>query len=156
TAGAATANSFNRGDAYDGALSWHVRTDPIGGNLATGGYRAPGGVVDIQPPGSVNNPAIAKTLTGSTQVLAGLNVSGQVYFSVNKAVVRSILFMQNPTGADITVNVLNASNLGSDATTTIRATSSGDNQLNFADDHWVVSCQESVTPGTCDANLDPV
>src|SRR5262249_60991330 len=24
TAAAATANSFNRGDAYDGALSWHV------------------------------------------------------------------------------------------------------------------------------------
>ncbi|MHB8447554.1 MAG: IPTL-CTERM sorting domain-containing protein [Rudaea sp.] len=127
-----------RTDAYDGALSWLVSTGTPG---SADGYRSPGGVVDISPNNPPTNPAVPTTVTGTTQVLAGLNVSGQVYFPVNKAVVRSILNLQNPTGADITVNVESTNNLGSDSNTVIDATSSGDNPFNYANDHWFVSSQ---------------
>jgi hypothetical protein len=146
-----------RQDAYDGALSWHVYAGAVG-TLSQNGYRSPGGVVDILPsPASLSDTTVAKTVDGKPQTIAGLNVTGQVYFSVNKAVARNVLFMQNPTGADITVSVLNASNLGSDNNTSIQATSSGDNPFNFANDHWVVSCQQiTASPGTCDLTADPI
>jgi hypothetical protein len=94
--------------------------------------------------------------------MAGLNVSGQLYFSATKAVVRSILFLQNPTGAPITVNVVNDNNLGSDSSTSIRATSSGDSPFTYPTDHWWVSCQinnSSTPPNDCPApasEQDPV
>jgi len=147
--------SGTRGDAYDGVLSWHVFAGAI--SNPSGAYVSPGGVVSVLPNNPPNNPSVATTITGTTQVIAGLNVSGQLYFSASKAVVRSILFLQNPTGAPITVNVENANNLGSDNTTSIRATSSGDNPFTYPTDHWWVSCQQSA--GVCPApgsGLDPV
>ena len=95
-----TASGIRR-DAFDGALSWLVST---GTPTRADGYRSPGGVVDLT----------ATTVTGTTQVMAGLNVSGQMYFSSARAVARSILILQNPTASPITVNVENATNRGSD------------------------------------------
>lgn len=140
-----------RHDAVDGALSWHVNPANYnyGGSLAPNGYRSPGGVVDISP--SPINPSVPTTVTGTTQSLQGLNVSGQMYFMTSKAIVRSILNLQNPTAAPITVSVLSASNLGSDAKTTLQSTSSGDNLLDTAD-NWFVSSQNAV-PTTAD---DPI
>jgi len=147
--------SGTRADAYDGALSWHVFAGAI--SNPSGAYVSPGGVVSVLPNNPPNNPSVATTITGTSQVIAGLNVSGQLYFSATKAVVRSILFLQNPTGAPITVNVENANNLGSDSATSIRATSSGDSPFTYPTDHWWVSCQQSG--GVCPApasELDPV
>ncbi len=143
--------SGTRGDAVDGALSWHVNPAgyDYGGSLSSNEYRSPGGVVDISP--SPINPSVPTTVTGTTQSLQGLNVSGQMYFMTSKAVVRSILNLQNPTNAPITVSVLSASNLGSDANTTVQATSSGDNLFDAAD-NWFVSSQHAV-PTTAD---DPI
>lgn len=140
-----------RGDAVDGALSWHVNpaNDNYAGALFPNGYRSPGGVVDISP--SPINPSVPTTVTGTTQSLQGLNVSGQMYFMTSKAVVRSILNLQNPTAEPITVSVLSASNLGSDANTVVQSTSSGDNLLDAAD-NWFVSSQHAV-PTTSD---DPI
>jgi hypothetical protein len=148
TAGAATANSYNRGDAYDGVFAWHVFTSAPAGATSANGYRDPGGIVST-------DTSYGTTVTGSVQVLAGLNVSGQMYFSPTKAVVRTMLILQNPSGAPVSVVVGNYNNLGSDATTTIIGTSSGDATFD-ATDNWFVSCQESVSPGTCDSSLDPV
>jgi len=140
-----------RNDAVDGALSWHVNPASYvySGNLYPNEYRSPGGVVDISP--SPIDPNVPTTVTGTSQSLQGLNVSGQMYFMTSKAVVRSILNLQNPTAAPITVSVLSASNLGSDANTNIQTTSSGDNLFDTAD-NWFVSSQ-SATPTTSD---DPI
>jgi len=83
------------------------------------------------------------SVTGTTQGLAGLNVQGQLYFPSSKTVVRSILYMQNPTGAPITVTVDNDNNLGSDEGTTIHQTSSGDATFD-ATDNWFVSSDNLV------------
>ncbi len=139
-------NGGTRGDAYDGVLAWHVyaTTPPPGPNVLNG-YTSPGGTVSVT----------ANSVLGTVQSIAGLNVQGQLWFATNKAVARSIITLQNPTGADVTVTVDNDNNLGSDANTEILATSSGDTTFD-AGDNWFVSCQASQAPPTCDATLDPV
>ncbi len=135
-----------RHDAVDGALSWHVNPAAYAyGSLSPNGYKSPGGTVDI------TNTSAYSSVTGTTQSLQGLNVSGQMYFLTGKAVVRSILNLQNPTSAPITVSVLSASNLGSDANTVVQSTSSGDNVFDAAD-NWFVS-SETATPTTTN---DPI
>jgi IPTL-CTERM motif len=142
-----------RNDAYDGALAWHVYAGtPPGGPDGTFGYKSPGGTVSVT----------ANSVLGSVQSLAGLNVQGQLWFAPNKAVARSILTLQNPTGADITVTVDNDNNLGSDNGTSIQATSSGDATFDPSDNWWV-SCQlgnpntsECIMPGNGDGAQDPI
>jgi hypothetical protein len=138
-----TANG-TREDAFDGVLAWHVNSAPPA-QLSYGGYRSPGGTVSVT----------ANSVTGTTQSLAGLNVSGQLYFSTTKPVVRSMLLLQNPTGADLTVTVDNDNNLGSDSSTLVVATSSGDATFDSSD-NWFVSGQDSQNPPQLDPTLDPV
>jgi hypothetical protein len=123
-----------RNDAFDGALSWELDLAP---NIpqGTGGsgiaYNKTGGTVDVT----------GNTVTGPTKTIFGLNVSGQLFFSSTKAVVRSVLTMQNPTNAAISVNVGSFNNLGSDSSTIIRDTSSGDAPTVSLPDNWFVSSQ---------------
>ncbi len=141
--------SGTRPDAFDGALSWHVYAGtPPGAADSHNGYQSPGGTVSVT----------ANSVLGTVQSLAGLNVQGQLWFATNKAVARSILTLQNPTGSPITVTVDNDNNLGSDANTRVTATSSGDATYDPSD-NWVISCQASLAPPACDGpgtNLDPV
>ena len=139
-----------RHDAVDGALSWHVNPVPAPGNQAANEYRSPNGTIDISP-NYPTDPTVATTLTAAPQTLQGLTVTGQMYFFTNKAIMRSILSLQNPTGAPITVSVLSASNLGSDQNTVLQTTSSGDNVFD-ANDNWFVS-SETATPTTTN---DPI
>src|SRR5262249_51233838 len=124
TQGAATANSFNRDDAFDGALSWHVYggTPPAGAD-SSGGYYKAGGVVSVT----------SNSVVGPNKTLAGLTVHGELFFSASKDVVRSIVYLQNPSNSPITVTVDNDNNLGSDSNTLIVATSSGDTTFGAAD-----------------------
>lgn len=156
-----SANGFNEGDlnvggpnqqtdAFDGALSWLI-------NGAQ--YRSGTGTLDVTVDGAgattVNSPLVP--LTGLTQLpppgiphqaapVPNLNVGIQTYFSNTKAVARSILILQNPTGSPITVNVLNANNLGSDSNTRIVATTDGNATFNPGTDFWAVSWQFNAAP----------
>jgi hypothetical protein len=146
--------SGSRSDAFDGVLTWLINpspgTPPTVVTDPSQVYQSPGGTVDVT----------ANSVIGTTQVMSGLNVHSELYFASSKAVVRSILFMQNPTGAPITVNVESGNNLGSDNNTLIVATSSGDSSFTFPTDHWWVSCQQSEggcpPPGTPSPLSDPV
>ncbi len=131
--------SHSRNDAFDGVLSWHVYTGtpPIGEDTS-GGYQSPGGTVSVT----------ANSVLGTVQAIGGLNVQGQLWFATNKAVARSIIILQNPTGADITATIDNDNNLGSDANTVIQGTSSGDATFD-ASDNWSVSCQQGDIPSDC-------
>jgi hypothetical protein len=136
-----------RDDAFDGVLAWHVNATPPG-TSSDGGYRSPGGTASVT----------ANSVLGTVQPLAGLNVQGQLWFATSKAVARSILTLQNPTGSDITVTVDNDNNVGSDNATRITATSSGDATYD-ASDNWIISCQSELSPPACDgpgSGLDPV
>jgi|GEM_PF-2117785 hypothetical protein len=128
--------SGTRTEAFNGALSWLV------GGTSAGGYHSPSGTVDITP--FPVNPAVGTTLTGAPQSLSGLTVTGQMYFSPVLAVARSMLTMQNQTGAPITVTVQSASNLGSNEQTFLQTTSSGDAVLDPTD-NWFVS-SETANP----------
>ncbi len=146
------AGGITRNDAFDGVLAWHVNASPAAASV--GGYRSPSGTIDISP--YPINASVGTTITGAPQTLAGLTVKGQMYFSPVKAVVRSTLILQNPTGAPITATVDIYSNLGSDANTSYRATSSG-NATYDATDNWLVSCQrDTVVPANCSLTLDPI
>jgi|SRR5580658_1051351 hypothetical protein len=135
--------SGTRTNAFNGGLSWLVNAVPAGA------YRSPSGTVDITP--FPINPAVGTILTGAPQSLSGLTVTGQMYFSPVSAVARSMLIMQNPTGAPITATVLSASNLGSDQQTFLQTTSSGDNVLDPTD-NWFISSQ-TANPTKAD---DPI
>lgn len=124
-----THNTSTRHDAFDGALTWHVNAG-VPGSLENGGYQSPGGTVSVT----------ANSVVGTTQVMAGLNVHVELYFASAKAVARSMLVLQNPTGAPITVTVDNDTNMGSDNDTTYHLTSSGDATYD-ASDNWTISCQ---------------
>jgi hypothetical protein len=141
-------NSGTRHDAFDGAISWHVNATP--GQGSANAYVSPSGTIDISP-NFPTNPNVATTLTGAPQTLQGLTVTGEMFFSTTKAVARSTLILQNPSGAPITVTVLNASNFGSDQNTVLQATSSGDNVFDPTDNWFVSSETANPTPAN-----DPV
>ena len=76
--------------------------------------------------------AIGTTDLGGRQLLfpivsiAGLNVSRKAYVSQADNFVRRLNILENPTGAEITVTVRMDTDLGSDDSTSVIATSSGD------------------------------
>ena len=76
-------------------------------------------------------------MTG-TQTLAGLNVHREVTVPAtgNEDFARTIEVLQNPSGAAIATTVRIVGNLGSDAATTVFATSSGDTTVGTSD-QWV-------------------
>jgi hypothetical protein len=148
TALAATAHSFNRNDAFDGALTWHVYGGtPPGGADSSGGYFKAGSVVSVT----------SNTVVGPNKTLAGLTVHSELFFSKSKDVVRSILYLQNPSGSDIPVTVDNDNNLGSDSNTSLQATSSGDTTFDPTD-NWFVSCQATNlgVSTACNLTADPI
>ncbi|MEO1210134.1 MAG: DUF4347 domain-containing protein [Cyanobacteria bacterium J06638_20] len=121
----ATLIATSQGDAYDDALSFIID----------------GVTYDPDPNGDLTGT----TVTGATASLSGLNVTGQYYFDENLPVVRAIAFLENPTNADITITFGLDGDLGSDGSTTISTTSSGD-ALVGTDDRWVISFENDLTP----------
>lgn len=77
--------------------------------------------------------------------IAGLNVSRRVYVPQADNFVRYLNVLENPTGADITVTVGMDTNLGSDGSTTVIATSSGDTIVD-ALDRWASTNGDSNDP----------
>lgn len=112
-------------DAYDGA--WTVRIDGEGVGPATD-------TVDLT----------GSTVTAGPVVRSGLNATLQHYYSPTSSLARIVLFMQNPSGAPITVSVEVPINFGSDSGSVIRTTSSGDATVTNAD-RWVVSSDGSFS-----------
>ena len=142
-------------DAFDGALSWGLAQ--ANGTVAVGPTARPltyydtDGIVDVvgtpiapnkYGPGAIltGDPASA-SYTGD--LFGGLQLWQQnAVFSVNGApVIRSIFFVRNATGAAITQNLGVFNNLGSDVSTRIFASSSGDAAFTPSTDTWVGSFQ---------------
>ncbi|KYC44395.1 MAG: hypothetical protein APG12_00429 [Candidatus Methanofastidiosum methylothiophilum] len=70
--------------------------------------------------------------------LSGLTVSRKFYFPEDRNWVRCLEILYNPTGSPITVDVIIKSNLGSDSSTRVVMTSSGDKIVD-KNDYWSVS-----------------
>jgi len=123
-----TTQSVSRSGAYAAVFDWFVYQ----GNSLAGAYTPQGGVTIV--PNPPQDPAVSATITGNPMTIAGLSVSGQLYFSSRNAVARSVLLLTNPTGAPITVNVANL-NAISGADTVEAASDSG---------NWVVVDRPSL------------
>jgi hypothetical protein len=81
--------------------------------------------------------------------MSGLKVSRKIYVpGSGLAFSRSITFLRNPSGAPITANLSFEGNLGSDSSTLILSTSSGDKLIaDPANDSWATSADDATTPG---------
>ncbi|TNF53720.1 hypothetical protein EP227_05515 [bacterium] len=81
---------------------------------------------------------IGNTVTFGSSTISGLNIQMQYEILTTSATQRTLLSLTNPTAGPITVSVDYASNFGSDGSTTVQGTSSGDTVFNTADG-WVVT-----------------
>ncbi|MBI5674233.1 MAG: hypothetical protein HZC48_00195 [Nitrospirae bacterium] len=106
------------GDAYDAAYLVFV----------DGAVFAPGSTVDLTD----------TTITAGPVAMSGLNVTVQYYFDTLAAVARIMVFLNNPTGSTINATVDIPVNLGSDSSSIVQMTSSGDTTF-ATDDRWVVT-----------------
>ena len=104
------------GDAFDyGGMVW-VDGNQLGGALSASGNR----------------------VTFAPQNFSGLNTQLTYDILTTSATLRVLLTLENPSGSPITVSVDYATNFGSDSSTTVRGTSSGDTTFTEADS-WVVT-----------------
>jgi hypothetical protein len=86
-----------------------------------------------------------RELVHGVEVISGLNVSRRTYVPQTESFVRYLNILENPTGAPIMVTVRVETNLGSDDSTTVIATSSGD-LVADAMDRWAATNGDSADP----------
>lgn len=115
-------------------------------NGTTGYYDGLDGVMYLAVDGTwYNNPAGTFDMTGlvatyptQVDIVPGINASVQYRLFADRAVVRGIFTLTNTSNAPITVTATLDGNLGSDGSTTLQATSSGDAVLTDSD-LWTVT-----------------
>ena len=123
------ASNTAEGDAYDGGFRMSVN-----GTV----FQTPSNIVDLT--GTV--------VTSPIVVMSGLNARVQYKFMTGSQVVRVLATFDNPTAGSITVPIQMDTNYGSDGSTQVQATSSGDLIVGSSDTWFVTS---EGTPST-----DPV
>ena len=114
-------------DAYDTAWAIFVNGS---------GFAAPGGNYDLT----------GTTATAGPSTMSGLQVTVQHYFTTGSAVDRILVTLRNPGLVAIPATVQVPINFGSDSSTFIRGTSSGDLVVTTGD-RWVVSSENNVAEG---------
>jgi hypothetical protein len=87
-----------------------------------------------------------QTLTAGPSPLNGLNVTVQYAALAGSPTLRMLARLQNTNPLALTATVSLVSNLGSDATTVVTATSSGD-PVFTPDDRWVITADSVTAPG---------
>jgi hypothetical protein len=96
------------------------------------------GTVDVSTDGA------DQVVTPSTRTIAGLQVTDTYRVFSGGDTARVLVELENPTGAAISTTVTYSSNFGSDATTTVAGTSSGDTTFTPAD-RWIVTSDGPVS-----------
>ena len=86
-----------------------------------------------------------ETFTAGPLTMSDLAVTVQYAAAAHSATLRTLASFTNPTAADITADVVVATNVGSDHTTGIRGTSTGGVDFTPAE-HWVVTSDDPTTP----------
>lgn len=106
------------GDAYDNA--WAISIDGVAYST--------GPTVDLT----------GTTYTGPAAAMSGLNVSVQYHIVPGDALARILVTLRNPGASPVATTVQVANNWGSDSSTMVRATSSGDAVVTTAD-RWIIT-----------------
>ncbi len=115
-----------QGDAFDEGLTLWVDSH---------GFVAP-----------LDSTLSGQTFTAGPVSMSGLDVTMQYAAAADSATLRTLATFVNPSAADIIADVAFATNVGSDSSTGIRGTSSGDLLFTPAD-RWVVTSDDPTTPG---------
>lgn len=111
------ANIAGQGDAYDFAVAMAVNGIYFGG---------------------VGSGVSGNTVTTSSTLLSGLSVAARYDALQHDSVLRSFFTFTNTTGSTVTRTLSLLTNVGSDGSTNIRGTSSGD--LTFGtNDRWIIT-----------------
>lgn len=101
---------------------------------------------NIFVPGAGTLTRSGQTLSAGPSPLNGLNVMVQYAALAGSPTLRVLIGVQNPTTSPLTRTVSLVSNLGSDTTTVVTATSSGDTVFTTAD-RWVITADSATAPG---------
>lgn len=122
-------------DAFDGA----------GGVVINGqGY--------LVPPGTANAPVdlTGSTLSSASAPVGGFNVSTQWFGLPGQSTIRYLVTLENPTDATVNTVVTLENNLGSDSSTFIQGSSSGQSTSYPSNERWFATSQ-----GNTDRATDP-
>jgi hypothetical protein len=119
------ASIAGQGDAFNYAVMYWVNDNQVGGILS--------------------NPT-ASSAVYSPVVIDGLSVQLKYELLGSNATLRALLTLQNPTDADISVPVVYENNYGSDGSTSVSGTSSGDTVFDPSD-RWLVTDDGTITAG---------
>jgi hypothetical protein len=115
----------SQGDAFDEGLTLWVDSH---------GFVAP-----------LSSTQTGQTFTAGPVSMSGLDVTMQYAAAADSATLRTLATFANPGASDIMADVVLATNVGSDNSTGIRGTSSGDLLFTPAD-RWVVTSDDPTTP----------
>jgi len=83
----------------------------------------------------------SQSLTAGPVFTQSLNITVEYYAAANSATLRTLAGFQNPTASPVTISVYWASNVGSDSSTFVSQTSSGDTIFTTTD-HWVITTDD--------------
>ena len=132
-----THGAVNRSDAFDSGAAIGVNGLP---------FNLPGGKVDRTTTAA---GVFVNTITPQS-FGAGVNASLNYFMSATSRTLRSVGVFTNTTGASQTITVAFGANLGSDSSTIIRATASGDLLLQVSQDQYVISNQNGQSGNSID------
>lgn len=124
-----TTSGYTSNDFYDGGM-----------------FLAVGNVLFVNPGGTVDLTGTTVTSNTVTDIIPGVDAQVQYYFAPDRPVVRGLYTLTNTTGSDITTTALVLGDYGSDSSTTVQATSSGDTTFD-TNDQWVVSNDNTTLGG---------
>lgn len=83
----------------------------------------------------------AQSLTAGPVFTQSLNITVEYYAAADSATLRTLVSFQNPMAGPVTISVYWASNVGSDSSTFVSGTSSGDTIFTTGD-RWVVTTDD--------------
>ncbi len=134
---------YVQGDAELLATSQTDAFDGIGGIVINGaGY--------IVPPGDPSAPVdlSGSKLTSAAAPVGGLNVSTEWYGLPGQSTIRYLVAIQNPGPVDVTTTVEMDNELGSDGSTTIQGSSSGQSTTYPTNERWFTTSQGNTDPSS--------
>ncbi|HEX5636512.1 MAG TPA: hypothetical protein VFY78_05460, partial [Gammaproteobacteria bacterium] len=134
--GISTGTTANGNDFYDGGMLLAVD-----------------GVAFVNPDSTVDLTGNTVTTDTVTNIIPGVNAQIKYTFMTTRATVRAVYTLTNTTGSAISTSAMVYGNLGSDGSTTVQATSSGDAVIEDAD-VWIITDDNTTVSPTSDGG-DP-
>lgn len=157
SAGGTTASTLS--DAFDGYGALCLSFDGgTGACESGGGGKSPAGTatyIMYNQNGSASTDCGGREVVYNTQTINGINVSRRAYVPADDSFARWVNIFTNTGGAPVSFHAVTSNNLGSDSSTVVVASSSGDAIATTAD-NWVTTFQDYSGSTSSDPRLGHV